>query len=288
VVRAIVAMETVEMGGEECYVSTLRDITEQRRAELESREQRRELTHLSRVNLLGELSGALAHELNQPLTAILTNAEVAQRYLDRGPEGIAEVREILNEITEADQRAARVIRRMRALLRNEEAAFAPLDLEEVLGEVVEIAHSEVITRSVKVETKLTHDLPTIYGDRIQLQQLFLNLVTNACEAMKDAAPQDRLITIATSRNGENLARAVVADRGPGIATERLHAVFEPFVTSKENGLGLGLAICRTIASAHGGWIWAENGAAGGASILVDLPIHGGPAAHPPDSGEFTL
>jgi PAS domain S-box-containing protein len=270
-VQAIVAMEAVEMVGEHSFVLTVRDITAQRRAELEAREQRLELTHLSRVNLLGELSGAIAHELNQPLTAILSNADAAQRYLARGAEAIPQVREILQEIAEADQRAARVIRRLRDLMRKGEGQFGPLELNGILEEVLEIAHSELITRSVAVDVRLDDRLPPIHGDRVQLQQLYLNLVGNACEAMQSVERSERRLSLASLRADGGAVRAVVADGGPGIASEKLREVFEPFVTSKTGGLGLGLAICRTIMTAHGGRIWAENGSNRGATIVTEFP-----------------
>ena len=269
--HVVLAMEPVEIGDENGVVITVRDITAQRRAELEARERRLELTHLSRVNLLGELSGSLAHELNQPLTAILSNAQAGQRLLERQPIAVGELAEILTEIVDADQRAGSVIRRLRALLRKDDGQLAPLQLNRVLDAVLEIAHGDLITRNVTVSTRLEADLPLVAGDRVQLQQLFLNLLANACDAMNDQERSERLLTIVSGR-ANGAVRIAISDRGHGIPENRFPDLFEPFFTTKENGLGLGLAICRTIASVHGGRIWAENGAERGATFFVELPL----------------
>ena len=269
--QVILAMEPVEMGSETGVVTTVRDITAQRRAELEARERRLELTHLSRVNLLGELSGSLAHELNQPLTAILSNAQAGQRLLERQPFAVGELAEILTEIVDADLRAGTVIRRLRTLLRKEDGQLAPLQLNRVLDAVLGIAHGDLITRNVTVTTRLEADLPLVAGDRVQLQQLFLNLLANACDAMSDQPGPDRLLTIVSGR-ADGAVRVSVSDRGHGIPAQRFQELFEPFFTTKVNGLGLGLAICRTIVSVHGGRIWAENGAERGATFFVELPL----------------
>jgi PAS domain S-box-containing protein len=267
----ILAMEAVELDGETCRLATLRDVTEQRRAEVESHQQRRQLTHLSRVNLLGELSGALAHELNQPLTAILNNARAAQRFLARPNPDLEQLGEILEEIATSDQRAATVIDRLRALLRKGESGVEQLDLNQVLEETLDFAHGEVITHDVTVSTHFETRLPRISGDRVQLQQLYLNLVNNACEAMTEIEPASRVLRIASAPARDGTVQATISDSGPGIAFQRLDHVFEPFVTTKSTGLGLGLAICRTIVDAHGGRIWVENGDVAGATFFTEFP-----------------
>ena len=272
--QMLLAAEVVEMEGEPCLITITRDVTGQRRAELDAREQRQQLTHLARVNMLGELSGALAHELNQPLTAILSNAQAAQRLLARDPTDIAEVRDILKDIVEADQRAGEVIRRLRALLKRGESKLVPVDMNEILGEVLELAHGDLMTRSVSVVTRYNFGLPRVSGDRVQLQQLLLNLVTNACESMNARERSQRRLTVSTSYEWDGTVRVSVADTGGGVAPDRVERVFEPFFTTKEQGLGLGLAICRTIAAAHGGRLWILNNADGGATFHLSIPSHG--------------
>jgi PAS domain S-box-containing protein len=252
-----------------------RDITNLRRAELEARESREEVVHLTRVAILGELSGALAHELNQPLTAILSNAQAAQRLLAKTPVDLDEVREILSDIGDADKRAGDVIIRLRALMKKGEAKLLPLNLNDLANDVLELAHSELIERNVAVATRLTPGLPDIRGDRVQLQQVLLNLVMNACEAMVDNNGIGSGIEVSTAPDGNGRLRLTVADRGPGIAPDLIDRVFEPFMTTKRHGLGLGLSICHSIVAAHNGRLWVANNPDRGASFFVSLPIHAG-------------
>ena len=243
---------------------------QRRRAEKESREQRQELTHLMRVSTLGELSGALAHELNQPLTAILSNAQAAQRLLDRDPLNLPEVRDALQEIADQDIRAGAVIQRLRAMLRKDTKELEPLDLSAVARDVLVLAHSDLITRNVPVSALLAPNLPAVLGDRVQLQQVVLNLILNACEAMSCTAPRERRLTLITEC-GEEGVHLSVGDSGTGISPEALDRVFEPFYTTKPQGLGLGLPICRSIVAEHGGRLWATAGEEGGATFHVLLP-----------------
>jgi PAS domain S-box-containing protein len=252
-----------------------RDITNLRRAELDAQERREEVTHLTRVAILGELSGALAHELNQPLTAILSNAQAAQRLLAKNPVDLDEVREILRDIGDDDKRAGAVINRLHALMKKGETKLLPLNLNDLANDVLELAHSELIERNVAVATRLTPGLPDIRGDRVQLQQVLLNLVMNACEAMADNNGIDSGIEVSTARDGNGRLRLTVADRGPGIAPDLIDRVFEPFITSKRHGLGLGLSICHSIVAAHNGRLWVANNSDRGASFFVSLPIHAG-------------
>jgi C4-dicarboxylate-specific signal transduction histidine kinase len=253
-------------------VITNTEITGRKQAELETRQQRQELAHLTRVAMLGELSGALAHELNQPLTAILSNAQAAQRLLAREPADIVEVREILHDIAEDDRRAGEVIQRLRAMLKKGEAKIVPLDLNELMQEVLRLAHSDLITRNVSVTTQLESRLPPVLGDRVQLQQVLLNLILNACEAMSGNQASERKLTVAIARDPEKSVRACIVDRGTGIAADEMERVFEPFFTTKEHGLGLGLPICRSIVAAHGGRLWASNNEDRGATFYLTLPV----------------
>ena len=246
------------------------DVTERRKLELDSIELREELVHLSRVAMLGELSGSLAHELNQPLAAILSNAQAAQRFLAQDAVNLAELKEILGDIVEDDKRAGEVIRRLRTLLKKEEAQFDALDVNELAQEVLKLMRSDLLNRGVAVSTNLAPELPPVRGDRIQLQQVLLNLLINACDAMDHGARADRQIVVRSAPAG-SVVEVSVADRGRGIPPGEMERVFEPFVTTKSQGLGLGLAVCRTIVAAHGGRIWASNNAGGGATIHFTLP-----------------
>ena len=246
--------------------SVMVDITERKQAELEIQQQRQLLTHLTRVATLGELSGALAHELSQPLTSILSNAQAALRFLAREPVDLGELHDILKDIVDDDGRAGAVIRRWRTLLRKGETLVQPLDLNEVANEVLRLAHTELTAHRVTVTTQLTTGLPVVRGDRVGLQQVLLNLIVNACDAMKLNDPPRRHLTVTTALDREGTVQVAIADRGGGIPADRMERVFEPFFTTKEHGLGLGLAICRSIVAAHGSRLWVTNNADRGATF----------------------
>jgi len=250
--------------------SVMIDITERRQAELEAQQQRQLLTHVTRVATLGELSGALAHELSQPLTSILSNAQAAQRLLTREPVDLAEVQDIIKDIVDDDRRAGAVIHRWRTLLRKGETLLQPLDLNEVTSEVLRLAHSELVGHGVTVTAQLAPGLPAVRGDRVGLQQVLLNLIVNACDAMKLNEAARRHLTVVTGPDGAGAVQITIADRGGGIPADRLERVFEPFFTTKEGGLGLGLAICRSIVAAHGGRLWVANNADCGATFCFTL------------------
>jgi PAS domain S-box-containing protein len=269
--RVVVASETVDVGGDPCVITLMRDITESRRAERELEIQRREITHLSRVSLLGELSGAVAHEINQPLAAILANTRAAQRMLAQGGElDREEMRAILEDIAADDCRAGEVIRRLRRMLSKGDNAPQQVVMNEVVDEILSLARSEVLQRGTTVVTSLTPSLPPIAADRVQLQQVVLNLLVNACDAMAELPPAERRVVISTAEIGPAV-RVSVSDRGPGITTQPIETIFEQFVTSKPHGLGLGLSICRSIVNAHGGRLWAENNLDRGATFYLLLP-----------------
>jgi PAS domain S-box-containing protein len=248
-----------------------RDITELKRAKREARDRSREVTHLTRVASLGELSGALAHELNQPLTAILSNAQAAQRILAKKVIDLPEVREILNDIVIDDNRASEVIRRLRVLFKKGEAQLQPTDVNEVTMEVLGLAHSELITHQVTGSYHLTPDLPPVQADRVQLQQVLLNLVVNACEAMGATDPKSRKLGVSTILRDNGIVNIEVTDHGSGVPQDTMDRLFEPFYTTKENGLGLGLSISRSIVASHGGRLSARNNPDQGATFVVELP-----------------
>jgi len=251
-------------------LSIVRDITDRKRAELEAGAQRRQLAHLSRVAVLGELTGAMAHELSQPLTAALSNAQAALRFLDHNPPDLGEVRAALDDIVRNNRRAGAVIDHLRALLRKELPVHQPLNMNDVVREVIDLAHGEILSRRIRVTSSLNASIPPIRGDRIQLQQVVLNLVLNACDAMSDAEPARRELALATGRQ-DGFVQVVVWDRGIGIPSDQLTRVFDPFVTFRDQGLGLGLAISRSIVEAHHGSIRAENNDDGGATFRCFLP-----------------
>jgi len=246
------------------------DITLRLHAQREAARLRDELAHLSRVAMLGELSGSLAHELNQPLTAILSNAQAAQRFLAQSPPRVDKLAEILIDIVKSDHRAGAVIQRLRSLLRKEEAQRHPLDINEVVEESLRLMRSDLLNRQVVLSSELAHALPAVSGDRNQLQQVLLNLVINGCDAMNGHRADNRLV-IRTQRTANGNVEVSVADRGAGIPSADLERIFEPFVTTKSHGLGLGLAICRSIVEAHGGRLWASNNADRGATVHFELP-----------------
>jgi two-component system, LuxR family, sensor kinase FixL len=232
---------------------------------------RQELTHLTRVSTLGELAGSLAHELNQPLTAILSNAQAAQRFLAAQPVNLAEVREILHDLVEDNRRASEVLRKIRALVKKGELEAAALSLASVVRDVALLVHSDAIVRGIRMYLKIAPELPFVYGDRVQLEQVILNLLLNAFEAMESRTAPDRAVTIEATLAGAGMIRVAVRDRGLGLAPDKLDRVFKPFVTSKREGLGLGLSITRSIVERHGGRIWAENNEDQGAVFYFTLP-----------------
>jgi C4-dicarboxylate-specific signal transduction histidine kinase len=251
-------------------LSIVRDITDQRQSEFQADMHRRELAHLNRVATLGELAGTLTHELSQPLAAVLTNAQVTRRLLDRSPLDLDELRSALDDIIRDNRRAGSVIDRLRALLRNGETTQQPVSLSEVAREVLDLASGELMARRIRVTTELPLSIAATRGDRVQLQQVLLNLVLNACEAMSGTPVVDRELTIRTGAD-DNGVWISVSDSGSGIPEGQLERIFEPFVTFRPQGLGLGLAISRSIVAAHGGSIRAQSHA-GGATFHCVLPL----------------
>jgi C4-dicarboxylate-specific signal transduction histidine kinase len=230
------------------------------------------LAHLGRVSLLGELSGAIAHEINTPLGAILANAEAAMDFLLQKPPNTNNVREILDDIAADSKRAGNVIKRLRELFRKADAHLERVDLNGIVADVLQLADRRLLEDNVSVATKLAANVPAVRADPVQLKQVLLNLVVNACDAMADNKPADRGLTIATSCDDKRFAQVSVSDRGSGIAASVRERMFQPFVTTKSAGIGLGLSICRSIIEAHGGRLRAANNSDRGATFSVVLPI----------------
>jgi signal transduction histidine kinase len=240
-------------------------------AEVQSRQRMAELAHVMRFSTAGELTASIAHEINQPLGSILTNAETADVILKSPTPDIAELKDIVKDILHDDRRATEVIRRMRSLLKKAPFELKNFDLNDVVRETLGVLSSLAVGRKVELVSVITPDALPILGDRIQLQQVILNLVVNGIDAMTDTPSENRVISIRTSRI-ENFAQLSVSDRGPGIPEDKLKEIFEPFFTSKAEGMGMGLSIARTIIEAHHGLISAKNRDHGGATFRIRIPL----------------
>jgi C4-dicarboxylate-specific signal transduction histidine kinase len=253
-------------------VAGVQDAKSGRRRDRALRLQREQLIYLARVGLLGELSAALVHELNQPLAAILANAQAGRRRL-RGPAPAA-LNEILGDIVEASQRAISVIQRMRALFLRRETQSQPLDLNAVARDAAALARSSLAEHGVRLALVLDPRSVPLRGDAVQLQQVLLNLILNACDALDARRPGMRRVTVSTSGGPGQEACLTVADNGAGIASGLLESIFDSFFTTKPQGLGVGLSVSREIVAAHGGRIEAVNRAEGGAVFRITLPMAG--------------
>jgi two-component system sensor kinase FixL len=242
------------------------DKTASKRAELKADGQREELSHIQRISTMGELAASLAHELNQPLTAILSNAQAAQRFLVANPADLKTVQEILRDIIADNSRASEVIRRLHALARKEPRDYVEFDFADIVREVVLLIHSDAVLNNVSVSLLCSPDSHRAWGDKIQLTQVVLNLLLNAFDAMKEIPADERRVVMRIERDGESLLRVTVSDRGKGLSEDKLEKIFEPFYTTKRDGMGMGLTISRSIIEAHGGRLWVENNPDRGATF----------------------
>ena len=246
------------------------DITRQKQAGAEAQQQREELAHLSRVATLSALSGSLAHELSQPLASILSNAQAGQRFMSQDPPDLVELRAIFADIVGADRHAREIIERLRTMLRRGEVALQPVRVNESVEELLCLIRGDLIARGVSVSNLATGDLPPAMTDRVQLQQVLLNLIVNACDAMGSNPPEERNLTLTTFIAQDEM-RIGVLDSGVGLPDD-VETLFQPFHTTKDGGLGMGLSICRTLVTSHGGRLWAERRAERGAAFHVALPL----------------
>jgi C4-dicarboxylate-specific signal transduction histidine kinase len=253
-----------------------RDITKSIEDENERVQLRHELAHLSRVMMMNELSTSLAHEINQPLGAILNNASAAKVLISRKTSSLEGISEILMDIIADAKRAGDVIRKIRGVVRKSEALLETLQMNALIEEVVKLLQSNIRTQGVSLLLKLQPDLAQVRGDRVHLEQVLINLTTNALEAMKGCTT--KTLTIRSAMSVPDSVTLSVSDSGTGIVVERKESVFEPFITTKKDGLGLGLRVCRSIVEDHGGRIWAENNPEGGATFSFSLDALKGDSA----------
>lgn len=257
-----ISADTDEIGGKQCRITVLRDITHRRRAE----EAQQNLAHLSKLALMGQMTAMVAHEVNQPLGAILSNAETAEILLESAEPKLAEVRQILTDIRNEDLRAAAAIRRIRGLLTKRELQMHPLDLDQTVSEVLKLVAVDALRRHVQVRKVMERDLPLILGDHFQLQQVLLNLILNAMDAMNDIPEPRRRITLKVAENETGVVQVSVTDNGHGVAADQAAHIFESFFTTKKEGMGLGLAIARSIIEAHQGTLWLDSDSSNGATF----------------------
>ena len=259
-------------------IGLLNEHRRRRAVEVESRQRMAELAHLNRQTTAGELSASIAHELNQPLGAILSNTETVELMLETPSPNLEEIKTILTDIKRADQRATEVIQRLRRLLTKAQVDARDIDLNEIVSEVVGILAAQAVAQDVTLNTVLTPDPLIVKGDRVQLEQVILNLVANAIDALAERRGDDRRITVRTHLLDEVTAELSVSDTGPGVRPDALKQIFEPFFTTKQSGMGMGLSIARNIVEAHNGRLWAENQAGAGAIFRLTLPVSGFPGA----------
>jgi C4-dicarboxylate-specific signal transduction histidine kinase len=246
------------------------DITAQKEADLRMEAQLAELAHLSRLAAVGELTASIAHEVNQPLAAILSNTETVEILLDAPKPAVTTIREILGDIRMDNDRASSVIRRLRSLLRKRSLEMIPLHVNSILRETHRFVSFEARRRGVEIFEDLAPGLPPVRGDKLHLQQVLLNLVINGMDAMSDMPEQARRITLESRASGDGIISISVRDQGPGIPPDHLPRLFDSFFTTKKTGVGLGLSIARSIIEAHHGRIWAENSPGGGAVFNISL------------------
>ncbi len=248
------------------------DISARRHMEMKMQLLQNQLAHADRVSMLGQLAAALAHELSQPLGAILRNAEAAELFLQQEPPDLEELRAILIDIRQDDQRAGNVIDRLRALLKRRSFAPRALLVSDLLENVATLTRADCAARKATLELSVEPGLPAVMGDPVHLQQVLLNLVVNATDAVEDLPGDRRKVAVLAALHGNGKVEIAVSDLGPGIESEELERLFEPFFTTKAKGMGIGLSISRTIIEAHGGRLWAENNAQWGATFRFTIPV----------------
>jgi PAS domain S-box-containing protein len=254
------------------FVGLVEDITERKRAEEALRATQAQLAHIARVTTMGELAASIAHEVNQPLTAVVTNGDAGLRWLSQVPPNVDEARMAMREMVRQGHRASDVIARIRALLRKAPPQFSDVGLNQLIVEVLLLTHRQLAGNRVAVRTELAADMPPVSGDSIQLQQVLVNLILNAIEAANGTKDGPRELLLKTQRAGPNDVVVAVQDSGAGIDPQHMDRLFRPFFTTKATGMGMGLAISRSIIEAHGGRLWATSNGSHGATFQFSLPV----------------
>jgi PAS domain S-box-containing protein len=266
------SLQRDEYGAPSAVLEINRDITERKRAEEAMRQAQADLAHVARVTTLGELSASIAHEVNQPLAAIVTHGEAGLLWLDREVPDLAEVREALDAMISSGRRASEIIHRLRALAKRTETQKVAVDINEAITEVIALVQHEVLSHQVSLRLELAPTLPAVLADRTQFQQVIVNLVVNAMQAVAQEGNRDRKVSIRTSMPDPATISCTVEDNGSGIKLKHLPRLFDSFFTTKDSGMGMGLSICRSIIESHGGHVTADNETAlGGARLCVTLP-----------------
>jgi C4-dicarboxylate-specific signal transduction histidine kinase len=266
-------------------VAFVLDLTEQKRAqerlrtsEHRLREAQAECAHVNRVATMGQLAASIAHEVLQPISAGITDAQTALHWLRSQPADLEEVREALGRIVNEGNRATDIIDRIRAFIKKAPARKDRLQINEAIREVIALTHGEVVKQGVSVRTQLAEDLPRVRGDRVQVQQVIINLIMNAIEAMSGVGTASRGLLIGTGLEVSSGVLVSVQDSGPGLDVEDLGRLFDAFYTTKPGGMGMGLSICHSIIEAHGGRIWASRNVGPGATLQFTLPVASTPDA----------
>jgi PAS domain S-box-containing protein len=282
-VPVMIGVAMFEEGGEDGVAFVL-DLAERKRAEAEARESERryretqmELAHMNRIATMGQLTASIAHEVNQPIAATIISAQAALRWLDARPPDQEKVRQALGRIVKDGNRAGEVIARIRGLIKKAPSQEEALVINQVILEVIALLRGEMTKHGISVQTQLADDLPPLQGDRVQLQQVILNLIVNAIQAMSSVSAGPRELLISTGQAEADSVFVAVRDSGPGLAPAAAERLFEPFYTTKPGGLGLGLSICRSIIEAHGGRLWANANMPGGAEFTFTISAHPGSA-----------
>jgi C4-dicarboxylate-specific signal transduction histidine kinase len=236
------------------------------------REAQTELAHVNRVTTMGQLAASIAHEINQPITAAVTNADAGLRWLAAQPPDLEEVRDAFDRVIKAGNQASEVIARIRALIKKAPPRKGDVEINEAILEVIALTHGEFVKNGVSLQTQLAADLPLVQGDKVQLQQVILNLIVNAVEAMSGVSEGSRALLIGTGKDASSGVLVAVQDSGPGLNPESFDRLFDPFYTTKPGGMGMGLSICRSIVEAHGGRVWASGTSGPGVTVQFTLPV----------------
>ncbi len=271
---SVCSAEVITFQGESCVLAAGLDVTDHKHAEVQAAALREELAHLGRVTMLDALTGSLAHEINQPLTAVMANTEAALQMAAATPLPLQELRETLADIRSDNKRAGEVVWRMAAMLKKGASSNEPIDVNQTVGDVITLVQSNAISRRISLEVQLDAGIDPVWGDRVQIQQVVLNLLVNAFDAVAECAPASRRVRIQTLAR-DRAAVIEVSDHGAGLSDAALAEIFEPFYTTKRDGLGLGLWICRGIVTAHGGTLDARCNPGSGMTFSTTLPA--GPA-----------